>query len=185
MTVAAAAIGLRRLVRSGLPEDDLNMADSDFYREVAAAFSGLLGESLVVESSIYSARSFGNAMVVLAEAGFRLRLSRDRGDTTAEVLCGDDPARADNWFPLEWVVAAATGSPRPTVREVTPTHAARLVTEHRGHLRDALAPTRIEATRRQLDGFARSAMRELFGDDWNGTQAERLEGEPAERDRPE
>jgi hypothetical protein len=82
---------------------------SDFSRQVSAAFRDPIARNaLRIESSDYSWLHMGNAYVILAGTTYRLRVERDRGDITADVAGNEEP---DDWFPLQWAIAAVSDVP--------------------------------------------------------------------------
>lgn len=164
--VTQDASRLRRLLAPliGVLEDGALVPDSDFSHDVQEAFHGLLDRGgLRVESSIYSRRDFGNASVVFAAPEFRLRLSRDRGEIDAEISSSRDP---EDWYSLEWVIAAVTGTSPPEPRTVSPRYAAGLVEAHFDEIRAGLAGPSATATKLKLEAFGEDRMRDLEGEDW-------------------
>jgi hypothetical protein len=140
------------------------VAQSDFYHEVVDAFRALVeAKALTIESSSYNGRDFGNASIVLAGPGFRVRVSRDRGEPDADVASDKHP---DSWFPLEWVIAAAIGERAPKPRLMTPREAAERVAVYFDRIRSALEGPAAEATKLTLDGFANDRMSFLEGNEW-------------------
>jgi hypothetical protein len=128
--------------------------DSDFLREVRAAFAPLLSEGgLAIESSLYSAESFGSAVVELSGKNVLVRLVRDRGEVVAEASASSKPAQ---WWPFEWVLRAAG------VREASKSsgrveETARLFAQHRGELEDCFSVANRKGTLERLQAFNEQA----------------------------
>jgi hypothetical protein len=134
-----------------------SMISSDFLQDVARACANLIQRGLlVVVSSTYDARAFGNAAVVLAGGALRVRLVRDRGKVIAEVACADRP---EDWSSLQRVLRVIIGSAAPPEGVVTTDEAARMVEGHWDQLQNACSPANVGATRAQLAELERQAMK--------------------------
>jgi hypothetical protein len=133
--------------------------DSDFLREVRAAFTASLQEGhLDVESSLYSAESLGSGVVELAGKHILVRLVRDKGDVFAEAAANSKPAQ---WWPFEWVLDAA-GVREPPPWGVMPiAETARLFLQHREELEKCFSPENRKRTLEKLQVFSVEAGKRL------------------------
>jgi hypothetical protein len=130
---------------------------SELYDAVAWAFRRLIEANVMrIESSSYDRREFGNASVVLAGSRFRVQLTRDRGEVDATVSSYEDP---NDWYPLEWIVAAATGTPAPPPRTTSPQLAAEFVEAHFDEIRSAFTDTARGTTKSRHDVFVDDRIR--------------------------
>jgi hypothetical protein len=138
---------------------------NDFLNAVTVAFRRLVDQGLLaILSSQYDEQAFGNAIVVLSGGNVLIRLTRDRGDVSADMASIAIP---DEWAPLERVLTAVGVSAAPAEGLLTPTDAASLVEQHFSALNTGLGETRLGETRTRLAEIKRfktvEAMHRLGG----------------------
>jgi hypothetical protein len=133
---------------------------SDFLQDVARAFATLIHRRLLaIVSSTYDAQAFGDAAVVLAGSGLRVRLVRDRSQVIAEVACADRPTA---WSSLQRVLQVILGPAAPAEGILTTDEAARIVEAYHVQLQDACSPARVGETRARLAELDRQALKEFI-----------------------
>lgn len=130
---------------------------SDFLEDVSRAFAGLIQRGMLAAvSSTYDAQAFGNAAVVLAGAGLRVRVVRDRGQVLAEVACADRP---EEWSSLQRMLRAILGDEAPPEGILTTDEAALLVERYLTQLQDGCSPAKAVEMSARLGELERQAMR--------------------------
>jgi hypothetical protein len=126
--------------------------DSDFLREVRAAFDAPLREGLLeVESSLYSAEALGSGLVELSGKNVLVRVVRDKGDVFAEAAANSKPAQ---WWPFEWVLDAAGVKEPPPWGFMPIAETARLFAAHRAELEECFSSENRKRTLEKLQAIS-------------------------------
>lgn len=126
------------------------MTKASFEEDVTRAFREMVQSGATMESSLTSPY-FDDASVVLSTAAFRVRATRDRGQVTIEVAGRDRP---DDWYPLEWVIAAVTEMAPATPGSVGLEEGASLVQVHSQAIAARMTGAQAEKTVELFNQFA-------------------------------
>ncbi len=138
------------------------MTRTSFEQVVTRAFCQLLADGMTKESSITRAY-FDDASVVLGATAFRARVNRDRGLVNIEIASRERP---DEWFPLEWVMAAVTKSPPATPGTITLDEAASLIQAHSRAMAEHMTGGQAEKTLALFNQFAEERLDALERGEW-------------------
>lgn len=138
------------------------MTRVSFEGQVAHAFSELLAEGMTEESSTTSPY-FDDASVVLGAAAFRTRVNRDRGLLNVEVA---SRGRPDEWFPLEWVIAAVTDTEPAIPGTIGLNEAASLMRTYSGAIAEHMTGAQADETLGLFNQFAEKRLDALERGQW-------------------
>lgn len=141
--------------------------EPDFERDVSEhfAFLSVTPPPRILDSR-YDAEAFGNAVVVLAGDGLRVRVTRDRGQLLVDLSPADRYDWVDDQIVLQFVggEAEAASITDGELRSLGPSAAA--IRRHLSQIRAAFQPSEWPRTRAELTELQRQRARRHFG--WMG-----------------
>ncbi len=138
------------------------MATTSFEDDVTRAFRRLVQSGATMESRL-TGPYFDDASIVLSTAAFRLRATRDRGLVAIE-LAGRD--RPEEWYPLEWVIAAVMKMAPASPGSVGLEEGASLVQVHSQAISERMTGSQAGETVELFNQFAEERLDALERGEW-------------------